>query len=90
MKMDPEEIRSNIKTNVYHITADRKVPLHKHIKYDEIFYCMKGTGFGVMENKEIELMRGTVFNVPSGNLHALRTDSHLWISSFLIPVLTEE
>ena len=85
-----EDIKSRIKTNVYHITSDKKVALHKHKNHDEIFYCMKGTGFGVMENKEIELMRGTVFNVPSGTLHALRTDSHLWISSFLIPVLTEE
>jgi quercetin dioxygenase-like cupin family protein len=90
MKMDPEEIKSNIKTNVYHITSDRKVALHKHAQHDELFYCMKGSGFGVLENSEIELTPGVVFNVSSNTLHALRTDNDLWVSSFLIPVLAEE
>lgn len=87
MKMDTEEIKSNIKTNVYHITADRKVPLHQHAQHDELFYCMKGSGFGVLADSEVELNAGAVFNVPSGALHALRTDNDLWVSSFLIPVL---
>ena len=86
--MDLEEIKSQIKTNVYHITDDKKVALHKHANHDELFYCIKGSGYGVLENEEIELKVGEVFNVPAGTLHALRTNSNLWVSSFLIPVIT--
>jgi len=86
--MDLEEIKSKIKTNVYHITADKVVALHKHQNSDELFYCMCGSGYGVLENSEIELKVGDVFNVPAGTLHALRTNSDLWIGSFLIPVIT--
>lgn len=86
--MDLEEIKSNIKTNVYHITSDKKVALHKHANHDELFYCIKGSGYGVLENDEIELKVGGVFNVKAGTLHALRTESDLWVGSFLIPVIT--
>ena len=86
--MDIEEIKLNIKTNVYHITADKKVALHKHDHHDELFYCMQGSGYGVLENSETELNVGKVFNVPAGTLHALRTESDLWVGSFLIPVIT--
>ena len=85
--MDPEDIKSKIITNVSHITADKKVALHKHIQHDELFYCMKGSGFGVLADKEVELTTGVVFNVPSGTLHALKTDNDLWVGSFLIPVI---
>lgn len=85
--MDLQNIKENIVTNVYHIDAQKKVPLHKHPKGDEVFYCMKGEGFGVLENEEIELKRGKVFIVPAGVMHALRTDSDLYVSSFLIPVI---
>ena len=39
--MDKELIKSKIKTNVYQITSDSNVALHKHQMYDEIFYCIK-------------------------------------------------
>jgi mannose-6-phosphate isomerase-like protein (cupin superfamily) len=51
--MDLEEIKAQIVTNVYNIKADKKVSLHKHNKQDEIFYCVKGEGFGVLENSEL-------------------------------------
>ena len=87
-KMDLEEIKSKIKTNVYHITADKVVSLHKHQNSDELFYCIYGSGYGVLESSEIELKVGAVFNVPAGSLHALRTDNDLVVGSFLIPVIT--
>jgi quercetin dioxygenase-like cupin family protein len=88
--MDTEAIKAKIVTNVYHIKSDKKVALHKHINHNELFYCMKGEGFGILENEELELTEGKVFIVPAGVMHALRTDTHLWVSSFLIPVLSEE
>jgi quercetin dioxygenase-like cupin family protein len=88
--MDLVAIKTNIVTNVYHIKSDKKVALHKHVNHNELFYCIKGEGFGVLENEEIELTEGKVFVVPFGTLHSLRTDSNLWVSSFLIPVLVEE
>ena len=88
--MDLQEIKSNIVTNVYHIQSDKKIALHKHTNHNELFYCMKGEGFGVLENEEINLTVGSVFSVPAGVMHALRTNSDLWVSSFLVPVIVEE
>lgn len=87
--MDLHNIKESIVTNVYHIPSDKKVPLHKHPKHDEIFYCIKGEGFGVLENREVELTVGKAFIVPAGEMHALRSDSNLYVSSFLVPVVEE-
>jgi quercetin dioxygenase-like cupin family protein len=84
--MDTEVIKSGIVTNVYQIQAGKKIALHKHQNHDELFYCISGEGFGVLENEDIILTRGKVFNVPAGTLHALKTESELLVSSFLIPV----
>lgn len=85
--MDIEAIKSGIATNVYHIDSSRKVPLHKHDKSDELFYCIAGSGFGVLEDGEIELTVGKVFTVPAGTMHALRTDGDLYVCSFLVPLV---
>ncbi len=50
--------------------------MHKHPKHDEIFYCIKGEGFGVLENNEVELTIGKEFIVPAGVMHALRAESN--------------
>ena len=85
--MDLEIIKSSIVTNVYHIPAEKKVPMHKHDNHDEVFYCIRGEGFGVLEGGDIELSIGKAFIVPAGTMHSLRSDSDLYVSSFLIPVI---
>jgi mannose-6-phosphate isomerase-like protein (cupin superfamily) len=85
--MDLENIKAGVVTNVYHIHADKKVALHKHPKNDEIFYCIKGEGFGVLEDGEVELTVGKAFIVPAGVMHSLRSDSNLYVTSFLIPLV---
>ena len=85
--MDLATTKDAIITNVYHVTAETKVPLHKHEEQDEIFYCMKGAGFGVLEDGEVELVVGTPFIVPAGTMHSLRSDGDLYVSSFLVPVV---
>jgi hypothetical protein len=47
--MDLEQARDAIVAKVYHIVADRKVALHKHADKGEVFSCMGGSGFGVLE-----------------------------------------
>ena len=83
--MDTANIKESIVTNVYHILGEKKVALHKHDKHDEVFYCIKGEGFGVLENSEEELVHGKAFIVPAGVMHALRTENDLYVASFLIP-----
>ncbi|GIM30094.1 hypothetical protein CPJCM30710_27600 [Clostridium polyendosporum] len=85
--MDLQNIKENTVTNVYHIDSERKVPLHKHDNHDEVFYCIKGSGFGILEDKEIELTVGKAFIVPAGVMHSMRTDDNIYVSSFLIPVV---
>ena len=85
--MDIELIKKAIVVNVYHIPASEKVPLHKHPKNDEIFYCMKGTGFGILEERQIELTVGQTFVVPAGTMHSLRTDGEIYVASFLVPIV---
>lgn len=85
--MDIDQMKKSIVTNVYHIPGGKKVALHKHDKHDEIFYCIKGQGFGVLENSEVELTVGKEFIVKAGIMHALRTEEDLYVTSFLIPLI---
>jgi len=85
--MDLAAAKEAIVTNVYHVTEKTNVPLHAHEGNDEIFYCMKGSGFGVLENEEVPLEVGKAFIVRAGVMHSLRSDGDLYVSSFLVPVV---
>jgi mannose-6-phosphate isomerase-like protein (cupin superfamily) len=87
--MDLNSMKESIVTKVYHLTAKTKVPLHAHAKQDEVFYCIKGSGFGVLEDREEELVVGKAFIVPAGIMHSLRSEEDLYVSSFLIPVVAK-
>jgi len=87
--MDLNSIKESIVTNVYHLTSDKKVPLHKHDQKDEIFYCIKGSGFGVLEDGEVELNVGKAFIVPAGTMHSLRSAGDLYVTSFLVPIVDD-
>ncbi len=87
--MDLDLIKDGIVKHVYHVNADTKVPLHKHDNKDEIFYCIKGSGFGVLEASEVELAKGKSFIVPAGTLHSLRSDSDLYVAAILVPTVEE-
>jgi len=84
--MDLQLFKDNIVVNVYSIDSNKIVPLHKHPKHDEIFYCVKGEGFGVLEGSKVELTVGKAFIVPAGTLHSMESGSNIYVSSFLIPV----
>jgi mannose-6-phosphate isomerase-like protein (cupin superfamily) len=84
--MNIEKFKQAVVTKVYHIPADRKVPLHQHAKHDEVFYCIRGEGFGVLADREVELRPGQAFIVRAGTMHALRTDGDLYVTSMLIPL----
>ena len=85
--MDLQLFKDNIVVKVYHIDSNKKVPLHKHPKHDEVFYCVKGDGFGVLEGSKVELTVGKAFIVPAGTLHSMESDSDIYVSSFLIPAI---
>jgi mannose-6-phosphate isomerase-like protein (cupin superfamily) len=87
--MDLDSIKESIVKNVYHIPSDKKVPLHKHAKQDEIFYCIKGSGFGVLEDGEVELNVGVSFTVPAGTMHSVRSDGEIYVTAFLVPVVDD-
>jgi len=86
VSMDLDVIKEAIETKVYHVPSDAKVPLHEHATQDEVFYCIKGSGFGVLANSEVELQVGDVFIAPAGTIHSLRSDGDLYVTAFLIPV----
>ena len=87
--MDLTAIQEAIVTKTYHVHSETKVPLHKHEKHDEIFYCIKGSGFGVLEGGEVELSVGKSFTVTAGTMHSLRSDGDLYVGSFLVPVVDD-
>jgi len=87
--MDLNAIKESIAVKAYHINSDTKVPLHKHDKQDEIFYCIKGSGFGVLEDGQVELSVGKAFIVPTGTMYSLRSEGDLYVSSFLVPVVDD-
>ncbi len=84
--MNLNAIKEGIETKVYHVTSDTKVPLHEHPAQDEVFYCIKGSGFGVLEDREMELNVGDTFVAPAGKLHSLRSDDEIYVVAVLIPV----
>lgn len=85
--MDLEGIKQMIGVNVYHIDAGKDVPLHGHGKHDEVFYCIKGEGEGVLDTGTISLTPGKAFIVPAGTRHSLATRTDLYVASFLVPVV---
>ncbi len=87
--MDLNSIKESIVKKVYHIPSDKKVPLHKHPKQDEIFYCIKGAGFGVLKDGEVALSKGKTFIAPAGTMHSIRSDKDLYVSAFLVPVVDD-
>lgn len=87
--MDLSVVKEAIVTNVYHIPSDKKVPLHKHDTKDEIFYCIKGAGFGVLEDREVALNVGEAFIATAGTLHSVRSDTEVYVCAFLVPVINE-
>ena len=84
--MDLNAIKETIETKVYHASSDIKVPMHEHADCDEVFYCIKGSGFGVLESKEVELNVGDTFVVPAGTMHSMRSDGEIYAVAVLIPV----
>ncbi len=87
--MNLEEIKQTIVTNVYHITRGQHVALHRHRNHDEVFYCIKGEGFGVREDGDEMLAVNQTFIVKAGTMHSLRTEGDLYVASFLIPIVPE-
>jgi AraC family transcriptional regulator, transcriptional activator of pobA len=57
------------------------------MEQDEILYCIKGSGFGVLEDGEIELNKGESFIAPAGAMHSLRSDGDFYVTAFIIPVV---
>lgn len=88
--MDKELLNSKIKTNVYQIISGKNIALHKHQKYDEVFYCIKGNGFGVLESEEKVMNVGDVFIVKENTMHSLRSESEMWVASILIPIVDND
>ena len=88
--MELKNIKGAIVTHVYHITSESKVPPHRHKDQDEIFYCIKGEGFGVLEDSEMELSVGKAFIVPAGAIHSIRCDSELYVTAFKVPVVKQD
>ncbi len=77
--------KENIETKVYHLTASDVVPYHLHEDQDEVFYCFKGFGVGVLDGEEIEMKIGDTLVAPAGSRHTLKTDSDLYVTALLIP-----
>lgn len=85
--MDLNNINEAVKKHVYHIGSEGKVPMHKHDSSDEIFYCIKGSGFGINEEGETPLKVGDCFIAPAGMLHSLRSETDLYVCAFIVPVV---
>lgn len=87
--MELEKIKEALVSHVYHIPSEKNVPLHRHQDQDEIFYCLKGEGFGVLEDVEVKLTVGKAFVAPAGAMHSVRSDSEIYVTAFLVPVVKQ-
>lgn len=84
--VDFKALTEGLETRTYLLPPNLEVPLHEHATQDEIFYCVKGKGVGVVDGKEFNFTPSDVFVAPAGSLHTVSSDETLFIIAFLIPV----
>jgi|GEM_PF-116035 len=84
--VDFESLKEGLETKTYLVPPSVKVPLHEHATQDEIFYCVKGNGIGIVDDKEFRFSPSDVFIAPAGTMHSVRSDETLFLMAFLIPV----
>lgn len=87
--IEVEAVKGAIESNVYYIAPNALVPLHKHEDLDEVFYCIKGNGYAVLENEERLLNEGTTFVAHSDEHHSLRSEEGMYVVSSLIPIIRD-
>ncbi len=85
--MDLESFKKSIVVKAHHLFEETKVPLHKHHDFDELFYCFRGSGIGVVGNEEVEVTAGKTLLAPSGTMHTLKTTEDLYVLAFEIPLV---
>lgn len=84
--IDLKSVKEGIESNMYCILSEMKVPLHEHATYDEIFYCIKGSGVIVVDDKELDISTGKSVIAPAGSIHTVRSDNNLILAAIMIPV----
>jgi len=87
--LDLDLIKDSLETKVYHISADSVVPIHNHYGHDEVFYCLTGKGTCLLDDHVLEVEGGISFVVKAGEKHTLKTESDLYVTAFLIPVIED-
>lgn len=85
--IDINYLKDSMEAKLYHIKADRVVPLHSHDNYVEVFYVIKGTGHLIINNSELLLDVGESFVVSRSTKHSLKTEGELYVAAFLIPII---
>ncbi len=83
--MDLNLIKDAVEVKVYNIGVDTKVPLHKHNDKDEVFYCIKGSGFGLSDTHQEELNIGQTFIARAGTMHSLKSNDEMIVVAVLVP-----
>jgi|LGVE01.1.fsa_nt_gb bacterioferritin-associated ferredoxin/mannose-6-phosphate isomerase-like protein (cupin superfamily) len=84
--VDFNALTEGLETKTYLIPPTVKVPLHEHATQDEIFYCVKGNGIGIVDDKEFKFSPSDSFIAPAGSVHSIKSDETLFVMAFLIPV----
>lgn len=84
--VDFKSLKEGLESKTYLIPPTVKVPFHEHATQDEIFYCVKGSGIGIVDDKEFEFSPSDIFIAPAGSIHSIKSDETLYVMAFLIPV----
>jgi len=84
--VDFKALKEGLETRTYMVPPTMEVPMHEHATQDEIFYCVKGTGIGIVDDKEFKFAPGDIFVAPAGSMHSIESDEVLFLMAFLIPV----
>jgi len=84
--VDFEKIRENLEIKTYLIPEHVDVPYHEHPSSDEIFYCIKGSGIGIVDDNKFDFNPGDTFIAPAGSIHSIESYETQLVLAFLIPV----
>ena len=67
--------RDNLKMGLVSVRPHAALPVHTHVREDQLYYVLDGEGTIVMNDQTFELKPGRAVAIPPGVAHGVRNES---------------
>jgi mannose-6-phosphate isomerase-like protein (cupin superfamily) len=69
IKVDPSRGSNNLAVGTQQIPVDGLIPVHRHVRMDEFFYVVEGSGTFVLNDARLSFEKGDTVFIPKGAWH---------------------